>query len=108
MRTQLGDYWESSKVYSHLNECSIGMLGNGSVAMNCRTGGTRAQLTWSADGQLLSRFTPPELRDPNCQGSLLPMGNALYLSGDDTTSGRTHVTVKKSLDNGATWDNGRL
>jgi len=108
VQSQLGDYWESSKVLPHLNECSVGMLSNGSVAMNCRTGGTRAQLTWSADGQVLSRFNPHELRDPGCQGSLFPLANALYVSGDDTTSGRSHITVKKSLDDGATWDTGKL
>jgi len=108
VQSQLGDYWESSQVLPHINECSVGMLTNGSVAMNCRTEGTRAQLTWSADGELLSRWNPQDLRDPGCQGSLLPFANALYVSGDDTTSGRTHIAVKKSLDDGVTWDSGKL
>mmetsp|Transcript_31107 Transcript_31107/g.40017 ORF Transcript_31107/g.40017 Transcript_31107/m.40017 type:complete len:120 (-) Transcript_31107:46-405(-) len=62
---------------------------------------------------------PNELIDPNCQGSMISIPNTnsnngggdevvLYLSNDNSTSSRVHLTVKKSLDNGVTWDQGKL
>ena len=106
----LGATWQASEVYETLNECSIALLANESVAMNCRTGGSyREQLTWSAGGEVLGRIQQPAgLIDPNCQGSLLAHGGALYLSNDNTTSGRSHITVKRSADDGSSWDEGLL
>ena len=106
----LGRTWRASKVLNSLNECSIALLVNTSVAMNCRTAGSfREQLTWAPDGSLLGEIRRPAgLVDPNCQGSLLAHAGALYLSNDNTTSGRTHIVVKRSADGGLSWDEGRL
>jgi len=109
--SDLGASWEPSAVQSGtMNECSIALLANESIAMNCRTGGSyRAQLTWSANGSLVGQILRPEgLIDPNCQGSLIAHEGQLFLSNDNTTSGRTHIAVKQSADDGATWDEGSL
>jgi sialidase-1 len=106
------------------NECSIAFLANEStVAMNCRTDATtlaRAQMQFTGGGVLLNPpgvQYPEGLIDPNCQGSLISIpsssatttsGVDLYLSNDNTTTSRSHLTVKKSSDNGVTWDEGRL
>eukprot|EP00322_Chrysochromulina_rotalis_P014844 CAMPEP_0115857174 /NCGR_PEP_ID=MMETSP0287-20121206/15437_1 /TAXON_ID=412157 /ORGANISM="Chrysochromulina rotalis, Strain UIO044" /LENGTH=408 /DNA_ID=CAMNT_0003311381 /DNA_START=17 /DNA_END=1243 /DNA_ORIENTATION=+ len=106
----LGATWQTSEVLTTLNECSIALLDNESLAMNCRTGGAyREQLTWSPRGELIgSVLQPAGLVDPNCQGSLLAHSGALFLSNDNTTTGRTHMTVKRSDDNGTSWDDGLL
>jgi len=114
-----GESWQHSSVYSPLVEPSIALLTNGSVAMNCRTGGRfRTQMTWSENGTLLSQISRPAgLIDPNCQGSLVSLrqtadrgafADHLFLSNDNTTSGRSHITVKRSVDAGASWDSGHL
>ena len=43
-----------------------------------------------------------------CQGSLINQGGLLHTSNANTSSGRTHVTVKTSTDEGATWSQGSL
>jgi len=115
-----GRSWQHSAVYG-MDECAIAPLANGSVAMSCRTGQKwRAQLTWSESGELHSPIMRPQgLIDPNCQGSLAsvrlatnrsPQGfvDHLYLSNDNTTSGRSHMTIKRSVDGGASWNSGHL
>lgn len=105
----LGATWAHGDIIEGLNECSIAPLANGSVAMNCRSGDARSQLTFSAGGARVSAVMHPGgLADPNCQGSLLSHGGALRLSNDATTSGRSHLTVKRSTDSGVTWDAGEL
>ena len=112
--SDLGKSWQTSTVLSSLNECSIALLTNQSIAMNCRTGGDyREQMTWSPQGELLGRIRRPAgLDDPNCQGSLLAArssgSSTLYLSNDNTTAGRSHITVKRSDDAGVTWGEGLL
>ena len=51
---------------------------------------------------------PTELIDPGCQGSLINQFGVLHTSNANTTSGRTHVTVKTSTDQGGSWDAGVL
>lgn len=107
--TDFGKTWQHGQVIESINECSIAFLANESIAMNCRaTGGRRAQLTFNEDGSPLSPIMYPEgLQDPNCQGSIISLGNNLYLSNDNTTRGRTHITVKRSQDGGISWDSGK-
>uniref|UniRef100_A0A7S4SAV6 Sialidase domain-containing protein n=1 Tax=Alexandrium monilatum TaxID=311494 RepID=A0A7S4SAV6_9DINO len=114
-----GESWQHSDVHSPLVEPSIALLTNGSVAMNCRSGRTfRTQMTWSENGTLLSQISRPAgLIDPNCQGSLVSLRQTadrgalddhLFLSNNNTTSGRSHITIKRSVDAGASWDSGHL
>jgi len=117
-----GKSWQHSSVHSGLlDECSIALLTNGSIAMNCRTKRRhRVQLTCGANGEFLSEIMEPQgLIDPNCQGSLVSVrqtarrglhdsADRLFLSNDNTTFGRSRITVKRSVDAGATWDSGHL
>ena len=50
-------------------------------------------------GQQVGAATfPAELIDPGCQGSLINQFGVLHTSNANTTSARTHVTVKTSTD----------
>ena len=78
--------------------------------MNCRTDSShgRCQLTWSPSGELLSTTFPQGLVDPNCQGSVVASPSnggdvTLYLSNDNTSSGRENMTIKSSADAGGSW-----
>lgn len=109
-----GESWTSSKgsAAAH-SECSICFKTNKTgdrIMMNCRTGvGHRAQLEWTTAGKQVGDATyPAELIDPGCQGSLINQYGVLHTSNANTTSGRTHVTVKTSTDQGGSWDTGVL
>lgn len=114
--SNMGQSWNYSEPITGLNECSIALLPNRSVAMNCRGGSIRKQLTFSEGGQLLSGpILPPGLVDPGCQGSIVAAPPAqssqqgtLFLSNDATSDTRYNMTVKRSDDAGATWDEGLL
>ena len=64
----------------------------------------------TASNKLTGLYTvyPKELIDPGCQGSLINQDGVLHTSNANTTSGRTHVTVKSSTDQGASWSQGSL
>ena len=55
---------------------------------------------------------PAGLIDPGCQGSIVSVpgenGTTLYLSNANTTSSRTHMSIKSSSDGGKTWNQGKL
>jgi len=110
VRRQIGDYWETSQPVAGLDECSITLLLDDNIMMNCRTfRHARAQLFWHANGTLLSPVEYPSgLIDPNCQGSLVSFGSVLYLSQDACLSNRHSLTVKRSVDNGHTWTTDRI
>ena len=90
-------------------------LSNGSVLANMRNN------MWHKRGLAISDnggqsfgpiFTNPSLIEPVCMASIISAaghtGNAsgpaaLFFSNPNTTSGRTHLTIKKSVDDGATW-----
>ena len=62
---------------------------------------------WSADGKQIGSVTyPAGLIEPGCQGSIINNLGSLYLSNPNTTSGRTHMTVKQSKDKGGSWSEG--
>jgi sialidase-1 len=109
-----GKSWQASQATKGAaSECSIAFktsAADGTIIMNCRTGThNRAQLEWAANGTLLKPAVyPKELIDPGCQGSLINQMGVLHTSNANTTSGRTHVTVKSSLTQGATWSQGTL
>lgn len=104
-----GKTWEHSEVLHQVDECSIALLANESIAVNCRTRGhTRAQLTLAANLSVIRpRFNPPGLRDANCQGSLIAVEDKLLLSNNNDIL-RRRLTLKQSADGGETWDAGVL
>ena len=107
-----GITYTTSKPVPNMGECSIAFLvdsNDGRIIMSCRTAQEqRAQLIWSKDG-VPGPITYPGIIDPRCQGSIVNDGNGtLYLSNANSTSSRTHMTVRKSVDQGKTWDEGVL
>lgn len=108
----LGKTWQAGDVLGGMDECSVALLSNQSLAMNCRLpqGGQRAQITWSNQGKVIAGpIYPAGLVDPGCQGSLIATADgALYLSNPDFPTRRWFLTVKRSTDFGQTWDTGIL
>jgi hypothetical protein len=109
-----GVTWESTLPHPPpgSSECSIAFLvspEDGRLIQNCRTGlRKRLQILWSATlPPVPSTGTyPAGLIDPNCQGSIINQNGTLLLSNSNTTSGRTHSTVKASTDQGRSWSTG--
>jgi sialidase-1 len=92
-----------------MDESALTQLPNGSVMLNMRHG-RNAQMVGrgvavSHDGG--DTFGPisfdSRLESPVCQGSIVSFGGATYFSNPASTSGRNHLTIKKSVDNTATW-----
>merc|ERR1712113_398947 len=112
MGNDYGQSWVSSTPVDVHGECSIAFLvdpSDGRILMNCRTPSHhRAQVVWSADGTPGPVTWPEGLIDPNCQGSIINQAGTLYMSNANTNSSRTHMTVKKSTDQGKTWSAGTL
>jgi len=104
--------WTSSAPLSGLGECSITFLESaqeGTIIMNCRTGDhKRAQVIWSAEGIPGNITFPDGLIDPGCQGSITNQRGVLYTSNANTTTDRSHMTVKSSSDKGNSWSEGVL
>jgi sialidase-1 len=103
--TDLGKTWQHSQTVDGIDECSVAALPNDNIAMNCKSHCGRSQLTWSPAGELLSNSCIANLQDPGCQGSMIFWQSALYLSNDNS-GGRDHLTVRRSQDEGKTWDAG--
>jgi sialidase-1 len=111
-----GTSWRSTAPHSPppSSECSAAFLvsaTDGRIIQNCRTGvHKRLQIIWSADipPVPLNATYPPGLIDPGCQGSIINQRGVLLTSNSNTTSGRTHATVKRSTDLGTTWSSGVL
>jgi len=112
-----GDTWTvGEQLGDDFNECMIGFLPsrNESLIMNCRTSGDRGELFFDPDINVVGDAVYPDgLSDSGCMGSIIVRagedGNddAVYMSnavGPD----RTHMTLKKSLDSGLTFDEGEL
>lgn len=106
--TDFGNSWQHSPTVDGIDECSIAALPSGTIAMNCKSHCGRSSLKWSAAGELLSNTCIENLPDPGCQGSMIYWQDALYLSNDASTSGRNHLTVRRSVDEGLTWDDGMV
>lgn len=104
----LGHSWQHSETVDGIDECSIASLPDDNIAMNCKSKCGRSQLTWSPAGLLLSNHCIKGLPDPGCEGSMVYWQSALYLSNDASTSGRNHLTVRRSVDEGQSWDHGVL
>ncbi|MGI6074524.1 MAG: sialidase family protein, partial [Fermentimonas sp.] len=88
-----------------VGECSVAELEDGTLVLNMRTGdGFYRKYSYSKDGGVT--WSAPKVDvtqlDPKCQGSILSIDKALFLSNPSAAT-RTNMTVKKSLDNGNTW-----
>lgn len=97
-----------------VGECTVAELSDGRLMLNMRTGntGTRSYCISEDGGETWGELqTDLNLIDPSCQGSLL----ATELQGEHTlffsnaaSVERTHMTVKKSTDDGANWTSSLL
>jgi sialidase-1 len=113
------EYHNSTIVYG-LNECSLAEIprAKGKIVMDCRIpdGRSRRIVGWDVTnvkggGGVPKKYmdrTPSDLIDPECQGSVVAAGSALYQSNAANRKRRSHMTVKKSVDGGETWDEGLL
>ena len=114
----LGQTWTASlpkyPIKGTSNECSIAFLKDstdGRIIMNCRTSAKkRAQYVWSPDGaggfKPSGPTYPAGMIDPGCQGSIINHNGVLYTSNAGSTTGRTHMNIKRSTDMGQTWSKG--
>lgn len=102
-----------------MNECAVVELNSGALLLNMRSyrgKGCRGVAT-SRDGGLTWSETvdAPALIESVCQASLVrcaspdpELGSWLVFSNPATTTGRHHLTVRISLDDGQTWPITRL
>jgi photosystem II stability/assembly factor-like uncharacterized protein len=117
-----GKTWElgESTPQHQVNECTVAELSDGRLMLNMRNydrSKKARQVAISEDGGATwkdQRFDPV-LIEPICQGSFLtlcpPEDHArqwLLFSNPASTGGRTHMTVRLSLDDGKTWANSKL
>lgn len=92
------------------NESTVAELSDGKLILNMRVGSNKNQRIYSTsvDGGLTwsSLMQAPELKDPVCQASMTsadtPSGYAIFFSNAASTV-RNNMTVKMSLDDGASW-----
>lgn len=102
-----------------MNECAVVQLGDGSLMLNMRSNRGRGKrgVSLSRDGGLT--WSEPaddaSLIEPVCQASLVRYGwdgaeskSRLLFSNPASTSGRHHLTVRLSEDEGKTWPVSKL
>jgi sialidase-1 len=105
-----GKTWRTiAQTFPKMDESALTQLPNGSVMLNMRhshdakTVGRGVAI--SNDGG--DTFGPisfdSRLETPVCQGSIVSFGGATYFSNPASSSGRNHLTIRKSVDNTATW-----
>ena len=89
-----------------VGECSVAERGEGTLMLNMRAdeGFYRKSCT-SIDGGLT--WSSPQISidqiDCKCQGSILSIGGAVFLSNAASATERINMTIKKSTDNGKNW-----
>lgn len=103
-----------------VNECEVAELEDGTLLLNLRNydHSVRArQVAFSADGGATwtDQRHDPVLVEPTCQASLRRLrwssaerSGLLLFSNPATTRQRSHLTVRASRDDGATWEFARL
>lgn len=105
-----GQSWQFGGTVKGGNECTVAETSDGRLILNMRNSGTFRTIAYSEDGgETWSESSPNrDLIDPVCQGSMLNTSvdgkHVLYFS-NSASSTRDHMTVKKSTDDGANWDN---
>ena len=89
-----------------VGECSVAEIGEGTLMLNMRAdeGFYRKSctsivggLTWSSALIIIDQI------DCKCQGSILSIGGAVFLSNAASATERINMTIKKSTDNGKNW-----
>ena len=89
-----------------VGECSVAEIGEGTLMLNMRADECfyRKSCT-SIDGGLT--WSSPQISidqiDCKCQGSILSIGGAVFLSNAASATERINMTIKKSTDNGKNW-----
>lgn len=89
-----------------VGECSVAEIGEGTLMLNMRAdeGFYRKSCT-SIDGGLT--WSSPQISidqiDCKCQGSILSIGGAVFLSNAASATERINMTIKKSTDNEKNW-----
>ena len=87
-----------------VGECSVAEIGEGTLNMRADEGFYRKSCT-SIDGGLT--WSSPQISidqiDCKCQGSILSIGGAVFLSNAASATERINMTIKKSTDNGKNW-----
>ena len=89
-----------------VGEFSVAEIGEGTLMLNMRAdeGFYRKSCT-SIDGGLT--WSSPQISidqiDCKCQGSILSIGGAVFLSNAASATERINMTIKKSTDNGKNW-----
>ena len=102
-----GETWHAGEPtpVGSVGECSLAELNDGTLMLNMRTGeGFYRKYSLSEDGGITWSEPVVDVQqlDPSCQGSILAIGNTLFLSNPAAAT-RTNMTIKKSTDNGRTW-----
>lgn len=103
-----GKTWKSGEPtpVGGVGECSVAEIGEGTLMLNMRAdeGFYRKSCT-SIDGGLT--WSSPQISidqiDCKCQGSILSIGGAVFLSNAASATERINMTIKKSTDNGKNW-----
>lgn len=97
------------------NESTIAALPDGTLVMNMRSyeDANRRAVSTSTDGGMTwsKIWLDPELVEPRCQGSLLPVtwrGKTYFLFSNPAATKRERMTVKWSSDEMRTWNPGLL
>merc|ERR1719267_382110 len=96
-----------------MDEAQMTQLQNGSVLLNMRHQASKTlgrAVTLSHDGGMtFSNITyDHELISPVCQASILTFGNFTYFSNPASSTGRNHITIKRSSDNAQSWPDSLL
>ena len=114
-------YKLSQTMINNMNEATMVQLNNGSVIINARN---KIFVNSSCNGEAHCRgvvisndngttfgdpYPVPQLIGPVCEGSLISTNDGrIYFSNPNSTSSRVNMTVKMSMDDGNTWNNGYL
>lgn len=113
-----GESWRMSEMITPaVNESQLVELNNGVLMMNMRSynGKNCRASSLSSDGgeTWMDIEHEPQLVESVCQGSILSFGsfgeNSMYLfSNPAVPYGRTHMTIKTSMDECKNWSNSKL
>merc|ERR1711871_314286 len=105
-------YTLSSSTFPKMDEAQLVELSDGSVMANMRNnhylpgncrGVAVSNATRGYGSSFGSIYPDRALISPVCMASIISSNDALFFSNPATTAGRTHMTVRSSLDDGKTW-----
>ena len=91
---------------SGVGECSVAEIGEGTLMLNMRADeGFYRKNSISQDGGIT--WSNPQASndqiDCKCQGSILSIGQSVFLSNAASATERINMTIKKSSDSGKSW-----